>query len=47
MLVAFSCKGLEKAHWHVEQLARRIEVDEPCSKRVVVFLGKEFSQPRV
>ena len=35
VLVAFSCKGLEKGYWHVEQLARKIGVDESCSKRVV------------
>ena len=28
-------------------LARKIEVDESCSKRVVAFLGREFSQPRI
>ena len=47
VLVAFSCAGLGKGHWLVEQLARRIVVDESSSKRVVAFLGQEFSQPCV
>ena len=46
-MVAFSCMGLGKGHWHVEQLARKIVVDESSSKRVIAFLGQEFSQPRV
>ena len=43
VLIAFSCTGLGKGHWHVEQLARKITVDESS----LAFLGQEFSQPRV
>ena len=46
-LSAFSCTGMGKGHSRVEQLSRKITVDKSPSKRVVTFLGHEFSQPRV
>ena len=43
----FFMRALEKGPLALEQLAREITVDESSSKRVVAFLGQEFSQPRV
>ena len=36
-MVAFSCTGPGEGHWHVEQLARKIKLDESLTKRVVAF----------
>ena len=37
----FGCTGVGKGHWRIEQLARKITVDESA------LLGQEFSQPQV
>ena len=39
-LAAFLCARIGKGHWHVEQLARKMTVDDSSSKRVVLASTK-------